>query len=392
MTSSRRMAVLVVASVLLVGSPSSRPDLAVFVPAVMGAGIVLSIATLLRDLVAQGRRELIERRALIRAPALDDWVARGAAADPWNRMRPAPRWTIAAIGALACGFGVYVVIGTTGNFLRPAGYVHHIAWLWGASLAVAALGIGFGAGCLIVAALDRRAPTWAWSLVVATPLVGRRRVEEHQFSRTALVAGFTVVTMLMILATWPHVLDPVDRRVTDAVDRTPVGAIEAIGETLGSTELAVALAVLVGLGTLRCRRFALIYVVSFITALASSAVIRIVVSRPRPEGGARVGDLDSFPSGHMVQATLLVVLLPLAVHELTRSAVWRDAVRAILIVGLGVVTAVAISAQRHHATDVIAGAALGLAIGSWGRLALHRVESHRRCRGCRFSIAASGEP
>lgn len=375
---------------MLVVTPS------VFVPAVMGAGIVLSLATLLRDLVAQGRRELAEHRAHDRCDAVAEWVERGAAADVWAAVRPARRSVFVLTGIVACVFGVYVTIGTTGNFLRPGGYVNRIAWLWGASLVVAVAMAAFGIVCLVAGVRGSRSPAWVWPLLFPTPLVGRRSVrgrpDEAWSPGPVLAVCAAAATALTVLATWPHVLDPFDRRVADVLDQAPAEAVEVLGRVLGSTELTIALAVIVGLGTLRCRRFALIYVASAVVSLATTTLIRLVVSRPRPDLGPQTGALDSFPSGHMVQITVLAVLLPLAVLELTRSKRWSVVTGAALIVCVAVVATVAMAARHHHATDVIAGAAIGLAVGAWGRLALHRPGSHDRCRGCRFCDSAGTDP
>lgn len=372
---------------MMVGAGGSGTELVqvqpmVFVPAIMGAGLVFSVATIMRDLLSRGSRTMQVRRARIRGRLVAESVTDPTHADLVRAARPVGRAGFAAVGVLAAGFSVYILIGATGNFLRHGGYVNRDAWLWGANLVVAAAASVLAAACFAVVARPHDPPPWVWSPLVLTPLLGVDDSPDGERARWVVVAGLTVTVLLAAIATWPRKLGPVDRPIEAVVDEPWLSHLEPVATVLGSTQLTLVVAVFVGVVTMRCRRFAWVFITSVVISLAVTTMIRVLVDRPRPIDGPLAGGTDSFPSGHLVQMTLLATLVPLAIAELTRSQAARRWATILLSVTV-VIVAVGRIANGHHApTDVIAGAALGLAIGCWARLAYGVRDGHRDCGRC----------
>lgn len=368
--------------------PVESPDTLVFVPAIMGAGLVFSVAAVLRDVLFRGSRTMQERRARIRGAMLAETIERPESPNVLSAARAAHRPSFVLAGLVSCAFAVYIAVGTTGNFLRAEGYVNRIAWLWGGSLVVVGVALYFSVVCLVVAVRPEHPPFWVWSTLLQTPLLGVEPGRGASRTRWVVISSLTVLTLLTILATWPHVLDPFDRRAADLIDAGPIAQLDRLTVVLGSTRFTLVIAVLVGMATLRCKRFAWVFISSVVVSLVVTAVLRLLVDRPRPDAiapGAEtslLGDGSSFPSGHMVQITLLATLVPLALYEMTRSPAmrrWSTLALAVCVILVGIGR---VAIASHGATDVIAGIALGLAVGSWARLALQIPESHRECRAC----------
>ncbi len=357
----------------------------VFVPAIMGAGMVFSVATLLRDVVSTGSRTSQARRASLRGRMVAECViepdrpALATAADLERRSM------FVLIGLLAMTFGTYVLIGASGNFFQRGRYVSNIAWLWGGSLVVAAAAFAVATTCLIVVLRYPSPPAWVWPILIPTPLTGTHDIPHSLRTRWLVIWAMTVTIGLTVLAMAAHVLGPVDRAVAAVVDESGPDWIESLGDVVGSTQASVVAAVVIGLATLRCRRFAWLFIGSVVLSLAVTQLLRMFVDRPRPRAGPMAGATDSFPSGHLVQATLLASLIPLAVYELSRSRWLSRAAAVLLAVSVSLVAIERIANARHEPTDVIAGLAIGLAIGGWARLALFVPGSHTECRGCAMS-------
>ena len=357
----------------------------VFVPAIMGAGLVFSIATLLRDVVSTGSRTSQARRARLRGRMVarcvidPDEPTLHTAADLERR----PMFVVVAL--LAGTFGVYVLIGSSGNFFQRGRYVSNIAWVWGGSLVVAAAAFTIAAICLVVVVRYPNLPAWVWPLLIPTPLTGTHDIPHSLRTRWMVIWSVTLTVALTVLALAARVLAPFDRAVASAVDESGPEWIESVGDVIGSTRASVAAAVVIGLATLRCRRFAWLFLGGVVLSLGVTQVLRVFVDRERPSAGPMAGATDSFPSGHLVQATLLASLIPLAAYELSRRRWLSRAVAALLVVGVSLVAIERIANARHEPSDVLAGVAIGLAVGGWARLALYVPGSHTECRGCAWT-------
>ena len=111
----------------------------VFVPTIMGAGVVMSVLLLLSDATTklQGSRRRERRTAIsARNVALDTAgdVVPEEAADGSVR-----RWSnraYLAIGSALGGLAVYGLIGSFWNYWNPVHPWRHIAWIWALSTAI----------------------------------------------------------------------------------------------------------------------------------------------------------------------------------------------------------------------------------------------------------------
>ncbi|HEX6197108.1 MAG TPA: alkaline phosphatase D family protein [Jiangellaceae bacterium] len=370
----------------------------VFVPAIMGAGLLFSLATLVRDLVRsrQGRAPGFDRRLDVAGRASARHVLTGEA--PATAMRAAVRprvyYLLTAITTL--GIAVYVVIGATANYFRTNGYVAGVAWLWAVAMILGMLLAFVGGQAWRIFRAWPVPPPSTSVLLVQTPL-GRSSTAAVEAEVPRLLLGWattaatvtTGILVLMVTAQPPWFVEWADTAILDVV--TGWGWASALPlEAVGKPELAVVLAALVGVSTLRCRAFALTY----IGALAGSWLVYLVlknsIDRPRPPTGGWVG-LDSFPSGHLVQATVLAGLLPLALTVLTKRR-WPALVAAGPLVLAVTATAVyRIHLETHWPTDVVAGILIGGTFVLAARWALLHPGWHTRCHGCPWSAASSDE-
>lgn len=117
-----------------------------------------------------------------------------------------------------------------------------------------------------------------------------------------------------------------------------------IGGGAAATLLAGELA-----GSPRLRRLGTDLLTSYLASGAVSGIIKLGVNRRRPSGGGL-----SFPSGHTTAAFS-------AVPVLARDLGWRAALPAL---GLAAMTGLGrMEDRRHYLSDVLFGAAIGLAVG-----------------------------
>lgn len=369
-------------SLVAAATSSAEPSAGVFVPAIMGAGLLFSLLTILRDVFSLSSKTAQAKRARVRGN-----LVAGRLTDGVDGVLPhahlAGRPVLALTGLVVLAASVYLAINATVNFIHDEGYLRDLAWVWGASLVVVGGGLYVAFAFLGAARRAGSVPPWTWPVLLSTPLAGTGATERGRRMRTTVVAGLAVVTGLSALATFHHLIDGFDERTEELLDVDWLAQSE-VARIPGSTNASIAAAVVIGIATLRCRRFAWAFVATFLVGLAMSNALRFVVDRPRPDDGDRSGAVESFPSGHLVQATLLAVLLPLALYELTRSRMARRVASWMLAFVVLFVAVVAVSSDRHHPTDVIAGIALGLAIATWASLSLLPPEGHDDCRDCVF--------
>ncbi len=153
-------------------------SLRVFVPSIMGAGILASLAILLVDCVralnprrtAARRRVQVGREALRLVAPVAEAVGMPIPAPPTLRRRLRSRRAYTAVFLVATTIALYVAIGSTANFLRPGGYLEGVVWVQAVATAASLLFVAIGLVALVLALRYPAAPAWAQVVVDHTPL------------------------------------------------------------------------------------------------------------------------------------------------------------------------------------------------------------------------------
>lgn len=149
----------------------------VFVPSIMGVGILASLAILLVDGVRalDPRRTAARRRISVRRQA-GDLVGPVAAAagvplppPPAVRRRLRKRRTYIAVFVVSTATALYVAIGSTANYLRPGGYLEGVVWVQAVASVASMLFLAGGVVALVLAARYPAAPRWARAIVDHSP-------------------------------------------------------------------------------------------------------------------------------------------------------------------------------------------------------------------------------
>jgi hypothetical protein len=145
----------------------------VFVPGILGAGILISIGILLADLVGRlrGDRGTRRRQALVaRTAAVAVLRAGGAPVEGPAVVGTRSRRAYLLAGASWLALGLYVTVGSFWNYWNPEDEFRGWAWLWAGSWLVAATFVWVGVVAVTLAIHWPRAPWWCRSLIRRTPL------------------------------------------------------------------------------------------------------------------------------------------------------------------------------------------------------------------------------
>lgn len=361
----------------------------IFVPAIMSAGIVLSAVVLVRDAlhakVWRGR----SRSVRLYGEAVAHHVLTGEPPDRALTRGLRPRVSYALAGIAAGALAAYVGIGATLNYLRPGGYVEHVAWLWGISvLTTASLTVVSGA-CLVVFGTWRDLPGRLRPLLVRTPL-GQVPVDPGStpsgppllLSWAASAALVVAALFTFVVAAAPHRVEGIDDWFARTAASWDLGAsIGALGG-LGEVWLALALAAGLGLAAVRCPPFAALYPATVLVGAGLDVVLRALVPRAHPLAGPLADVAGSFPSGQALQATLVAGLVPAALWVLTRRRWLVVTVAALLTSGVvGVVLAGLATGERWW-SDLAAGVLWGGALLLGDLWILEHRRWHRHCADC----------
>ena len=152
--------------------------LRVFVPSIMGAGILASVAVLVADAVralnpsrrAAHRRAVAQRRALSLVLPLAEAIGVPPPSLAPRRRRLRSRRFYAALGIVSVALSTYVAIGSTANYLRAGGYVGGVLWLEVCALSAALFFLGVGVVALAIALRHPVPPGWARAVIDHSPL------------------------------------------------------------------------------------------------------------------------------------------------------------------------------------------------------------------------------
>lgn len=154
---------------------TSVPVPAIFVPGVLGAGLLLSLVITIADAIrATARIGRTARKERVVGERVANEIVGAPERDPGWTFRA--RRTYAVVGVAGIAIAIYVAIGSFWNFFNPSpgqNWAEDIAWLFAAS-AVSAAGFAAVGAVALRLALDPawRSPILSWFLS-RTPL-GRR--------------------------------------------------------------------------------------------------------------------------------------------------------------------------------------------------------------------------
>lgn len=199
----------------------------------------------------------------------------------------------------------------------------------------------------------------------------------------AMVAGLAVLSTAARFV--PDGLAWFDTRLADLVDSPRYLEFFRGVSRLGSTGLTVAIAAAAALLVWnRCRPLAVLYPTAVVGGFVVNVVLKVAVGRSRPPDSLTGTALDSFPSGHTIQAVVALGMLPPVVYALTghRAAALVTTLltgTAVIAVGLSRVVLGA-----HWPTDVIGGLLVGALILVVAELVLDRLPTRwvPRCVAC----------
>lgn len=148
-------------------------SLHVFVPGLMGAGVLLSVGIMITDALhrlrgGRGARRQAELVAWFAASDVVRSVHREAQLDPAVGLRR--RVTYVVNAALFLGLGVYGLIGSFWNYMNPVddGWVEGIAWVWALSFVVVAGLLSLGGVLAFIAWRHPNVPSWARRFLART--------------------------------------------------------------------------------------------------------------------------------------------------------------------------------------------------------------------------------
>ena len=367
----------------------------VFMPAVMSLGFVFWVAALVRDQVHMRRAANLDLRAASAGRA----AANATLGTPHmsvlpDRVRARRRsYVLTAVPFLAAS--VFVLIGGVGNYVRSGGYLSEIAWI----LAIAvAFSLAFGWVGVVLILLGHQWPSPSDRVLRfarRTPFVRlhRTRVDlgepSSRLNWALLIVSIVAALTAMIVGSSRGFLSRIDQPVLDAAsDAGWLGALSHV-DLVGSTPFAIVAAGLLGLASFRCRVLIAAYPLAFVAAFAVSNLLRELVERPRPPGGSLAGGFDSFPSGHIVIATILVGLLPLTAAVMLHSTRVIGPLRLFALVGIVLAAAHRVHDESHWPTDVFAGAVIGGAIVLAVEWAIAHEAWHRRCTSCPWALESA---
>lgn len=150
---------------------------------------------------------------------------------------------------------------------------------------------------------------------------------------------------------------------------------------LGSTKVVlVGGAVLAAAAWRRCRWVACLVVAATLTRPLVEHVLKLVVARPRPDLDRMVPGVGySFPSGHVMAAATLWLMVPvvLSLYHSSRRVWWASV--AVSLTAVALISASRVYLGVHWPSDVVAGALAAAALLAVLDLGFMRVHRRRHC-------------
>jgi hypothetical protein len=350
----------------------------------MGAGLLISGVTLLRDALHGRRHRGRDRQTALQARATAHFVRTGQPADTALVAGLRPRVHYLLLALSAGGLAVYGARGATKNYAPAEGMFAGLAWVYAALLVLVAGLAAVAAYSAIALVTWPDPPRWARPLLATTPL-GQDPAGEHRrgvllLGWAAVLTAAAAVQFVFTTAGAPQLLAEVDDEVGTRVDPA------VPWELLGSVPVAVGLAVVVGSVGRRCPPFALGQLAVVAAALAGQAVFADRLERAFPGNGPMAGLTGSLPSAPVLQATLVAGFLPLAVYVRTRRRGPALLTLAVTAAGLTFVSGQVVLGRLAWPSDAFAGVLIGsaLVLATWW--ALERRRWHRACSACPWEL------
>lgn len=133
-----------------------------------------------------------------------------------------------------------------------------------------------------------------------------------------------------------------------------------------------------------CRAFAMALPVTVAAGVASDVALKMLVARPRPPAADIGTALASYPSGHVIQATIVFGLLVPALYLVTgrRTVFWLTT--GLLGVMVPVVAFSRVGLGAHWPTDVVAGFLIGASLLLAAEWFVGSRWATRHCGACRL--------
>lgn len=377
--------------------PDDTQAVAVFVTGLIGASALLGTVMSITEAVSsrRGRRRL-RRRAEAPGRITADVVLRGteAARRAVAGLRAA-RW-YGGLAAMALVLAVALGGSGVGEYVtsEPGPSVFGLA----ASLTATASLVGVAT---VVAAAWRHWPDVPPVVRRLTPPARRRNpVREFLASmpephrRWLAVASATWMLLLGATLTVEPTLRRADRWLYDRIGAPDTDAWGPgwFGMYFGRPQVAIPVALLIALFTVRCRVLAIAYPATIAFGGLLNLGLGSLVGRGRPPLGAHADQTDSFPSGHAIEVTLLFGLLPLAVAVLLRSRRAGAVARLLATPVLIVMLVDGLREGSHWPSDHLAGVAIAMTAVIVVH-ALARVDRlHETCDRCPALALRRGPP
>jgi membrane-associated phospholipid phosphatase len=365
-----------------------RYETYVLVPAVMGVGMLLSLATLAREKASRMRGHAARQRHVrTRAHAAAVSAVGGTEKARRDIRGLRGRNAAAGIAVLLLGFAGYLLPGATWNYFNPVNQSRDLAWLWALSMLVVVVTTAVGAAVAVAAWRWHDLPAQVRPVLTATALTTAPLDEEadtrwHDQQRQLALISLTALGLFALLTAYvaqaPSL--PVEELLLDVARQAEEVRVLRRLNPLDETETAIIATAAVGLVTWRCRPFALTYLLAFAATWALTLGTNALVDRPRPNGWQ--ADFAAYPSGHITTAAVMTALIPLGLYVLTRRPVAAWASAAALGIGLLGVVVSRVTVGAHWPLDAVASLLAAVVIAAGASAVLVDPHRHGSCRSC----------
>lgn len=128
--------------------------------------------------------------------------------------------------------------------------------------------------------------------------------------------------------------------------------------------IPIAIGFILWLLWIKRRREALLVIVLLLVATAGTELIKALIARPRPLGGAPgiPGVIYSYPSGHAFEDLIIFGMMALRLWRGDRPILVRAVVVALVVAEVVLVSIARVALDLHYPSDVLGGLLSGLAI------------------------------